>query len=423
MTRTRPPHALPERTACGAPSPDPEATRKRSPSPLVARPAGTRDQPTRTCPARATSRRRAREPRSAPSPDYGRVFRLAPARALLLTPDLAVVDANRACLESTATTLEATVARQSLDVLPPDPDDPPADGPAGLRQSLERARDTRRPDTVPLQRYDVRTPDGSYGERFWSYRTVPVLDERGEVVLLLAPGRRHHRLRPRPRRRQPTATRGLPLAARVQRAEADLLARTRELEQANAELRASSDRERRTAEQLAGLAATVSALSVAESRSNCSARCSATPAGAARRRAGRGPAGAGRRPPGRGGLPRPVRSIGPPAAPAPLAGADGGGGRRRSRSTSGTRVRQSGRAAPGTARLGGPPAAHRPAPARVAHGRLGATPAPSTTTTSVSSRPSPRSAPRRSTGSPAGRPSGGRPGPRAASPRASSGPC
>ena len=53
----------------------------------------------------------------------------------------------------------------------------------------------------------------------------------------------------------------------MHRAEADLFSLTRELEQANAELLASSERERHTAQSLAGLATTVSALSAAESRS------------------------------------------------------------------------------------------------------------------------------------------------------------
>ena len=47
---------------------------------------------------------------------------------------------------------------------------------------------------------------------------------------------------------------------RVERVEADLFTRTRELERLNAELREASERERRTAASLAGLAATVSAV-------------------------------------------------------------------------------------------------------------------------------------------------------------------
>jgi PAS domain S-box-containing protein len=200
-------------------------------------------------------------------PDYRRVFHLTPAALVLLTPDLVVVDANRAYLESTGTTLATTIGRQLTDVLPPDLDDPSAGGPNGLRRSLERARDNRRPDRVPLQRHDLRGADGSYAERFWSYRSVPILDERGEVVLLL---HRADDITDYVRYRDDAGRDSVGREQRpeaVHRAESDLFSLTQELEQANAELLASSERERHTAQSLAGLATTVSALSAAESRS------------------------------------------------------------------------------------------------------------------------------------------------------------
>jgi serine phosphatase RsbU (regulator of sigma subunit) len=199
-----------------------------------------------------------------PEPDYRRVFHLAPAPLVLLTPDLAVVDANRAYLESLATTLEELIGRPVSDL--PNPDDPRADGPAGLRRSLERARNTRRPDTVLLQRNDVRMPDGTHAERFWSYRSVPILDTHGDVALLL---HRADDITDYVRYRIDAASDvvgGEQWAERVHQAEADLFSRTQELEQANAELLALSERQRHTAQSLAGLATTVSALSAADSR-------------------------------------------------------------------------------------------------------------------------------------------------------------
>ena len=200
-------------------------------------------------------------------PDYRRVFHLSPVALVLLTPDLVVVDANQAYLESTGTALASSIGRPLADVLPPDPDHPRAGGPDGLRRSLERARDRRRPDAVPLQRHDIRGADGRYAERFWSYRSVPILDDTGQVVLLL------HRadditdyVRHRDEADRDAAGREQ-VSEAVHRAEADLFSLTRELEQANAALLASSERERHTAQSLAGLATTVSALSVAESRS------------------------------------------------------------------------------------------------------------------------------------------------------------
>ncbi|GAA4747216.1 hypothetical protein GCM10023328_31820 [Modestobacter marinus] len=196
-----------------------------------------------------------------PVPDFARIFDEAPAPFLLLTPDLVIVHANRARLEATATTLEDTVGRHLFDVFPRNPADPAADGVANLGASLAEARDTRRPVTMPIQKYDIPLPDGSWTERFWSPRNVPILDDDGEVVLLL------HRsdditdyIRDRDEARQ-AAERG---QIRVEQVESDLFARTRELEQYNAALQLSSQRERRTARSLAGLATTVSALATAE---------------------------------------------------------------------------------------------------------------------------------------------------------------
>jgi serine phosphatase RsbU (regulator of sigma subunit) len=202
-----------------------------------------------------------RAPEELPVPDFARVFDEAPAPFLLLTPDLVIVHANRARLEATATTLEDTVGRHLFDVFPLNPDDPGADGVRNLADSLGRARDTRRPVTMAIQKYDIPLPDGTWVERFWSPYNVPILDDEGRVVLLL------HRsdditdyVRDRDEARL-EAARG---QRRVEQVQADLFQRTRELERRNAELRESSERERRTASSLAGLAATVSALAAAE---------------------------------------------------------------------------------------------------------------------------------------------------------------
>ena len=203
-----------------------------------------------------------------PGADYARVFDVAPTPLLLLTPDLTVVRANQAMLEATGTLLLGSTGQPLFRVLRSEPGTARAEGLRRLRESLERAGDTGRPDTVPLLRHVVPTTDGGRRERFWSHCTVPVLGDAGEVALLLHRAEDVTDYVDDRDGTRPSATHGLPLAARVERAETDLLARTSALEQTNAELRATSDRERRTAQQLAGLAATVSALSVAESRSD-----------------------------------------------------------------------------------------------------------------------------------------------------------
>ena len=209
--------------------------------------------------------------RELPVPDWARVFDAAPAPFLLLTPDLVIVHANRARLEATATTLEATVGRHLFDAFPMPPDDPTADGLRNLRASMEEALETRRPVVMPIQKYDLPRPDGGFEERYWSPVNVPVLDEEGRVAFLL---HRSDDITDYVRQREEArgaAEQGL---RRVADVEADLLRRTRELEEANAELRALGERQRRTARALAGLAATVSALAAAEDRADLVARLS-----------------------------------------------------------------------------------------------------------------------------------------------------
>jgi serine phosphatase RsbU (regulator of sigma subunit) len=206
-----------------------------------------------------------------PVPDWARVFDVAPAPFLLLTPDLVIVHANRARLEATATTLEATVGRHLFDAFPMPPDDPTADGLRNLRATLEEARDTRRPVVMPIQEYDIPLPDGTFAERYWSPVHVPVLDDDGRVTLLL---HRSDDITDYVRQREEARGEVHREQRRVAGVEAGLFRRTRELEEANAELRALGERQRRTARALAGLAATVSALAAAESREDLVSRLS-----------------------------------------------------------------------------------------------------------------------------------------------------
>ena len=95
-----------------------------------------------------------------PGPDYARVFYVAPTPLLLLTPELTVVHANRAMVAATGATLVGSAGRPLFDDLPAGAGTSWSESRHVVRQSLERARDHRRVDTVPLQRYVVPTSDG-----------------------------------------------------------------------------------------------------------------------------------------------------------------------------------------------------------------------------------------------------------------------
>ncbi|GEA87150.1 diguanylate cyclase domain-containing protein [Cellulomonas cellasea] len=179
--------------------------------------------------------------RASPGPDYEAVFDETPAPLLLMTPDLVIVRANRARLEATCTTLEATVGKHLFDIFPGNPDDPAADGVRNLRASLAQARETRLPQTMAIQKYDIPLPDGTYEERFWSPRNVPILDDDGEVAFLL---HRADDITEYVRHREPTgreSARESRWRHRVEEVEADLLRRTRELTELNLQLREARD--------------------------------------------------------------------------------------------------------------------------------------------------------------------------------------
>ncbi|MBF5080780.1 SpoIIE family protein phosphatase [Quadrisphaera sp. INWT6] len=188
-----------------------------------------------------------------------RIFDETPAPLLLLTPDFVIVHANRAWLQATATTLEATVGRGLFEVFPMNPDDPGADGLVNLRNSLAAARDSRRPVTMAIQKYDIPLPDGAWAERYWSPRNVPILDQDGQVVFLL------HRsdditeyVHTREEARETSELNQL-LRQRAARVEADLYARTRELEQLVADLGRATARAELLAQVTSELAGTLDA--------------------------------------------------------------------------------------------------------------------------------------------------------------------
>jgi signal transduction histidine kinase/ActR/RegA family two-component response regulator len=173
--------------------------------------------------------------------DYRRLFEAVPGLYLVLRPDFTIAAVSEAYLSATMTRREAILGRGIFDVFPDNPDDPTATGVANLRASLERVLANRAPDTMAVQKYDVRRPEaegGGFEERFWSPVNSPVLDEAGQVAFII-----HRvedvtdfvRLKDR-ERRQERETRDLRVQA--ERMEAEIFRRAQELQESNRALRA-----------------------------------------------------------------------------------------------------------------------------------------------------------------------------------------
>ncbi len=118
--------------------------------------------------------------------DFRTLFDASPTPLLVVAPtDWVIVAANDARLRITSTTREEQIGRPLFDAFPDDPDDPTADGVANLTASFERVIATRSTDTMPVQRYSLRGPDGTFVERWWAPTNTPVLDKDGAVEFII----------------------------------------------------------------------------------------------------------------------------------------------------------------------------------------------------------------------------------------------
>lgn len=122
---------------------------------------------------------------SAPEPDYRRLFEATPVPYLVLTPDFTIVAANDARLRATMTTRDTIIGKKLFDVFPDNPDDPGATGVKNLRASLARVLERRQQDAMPIQKYDIPTPQGNFEERYWAPLNVPVLGDDGKVMHII----------------------------------------------------------------------------------------------------------------------------------------------------------------------------------------------------------------------------------------------
>lgn len=174
-------------------------------------------------------------PHPLPPQDHARLLHAAPACFLVLAPDLTIVEATDAYLAATRTERAAVVGRGLFDVFPDNPADPAASGVGNLRASLERVLATRAPDTMAVQKYDIRRPDGTFEVRYWSPRNAPVLSPAGAVDYIV------HRVEDVTELVR-AGQAGDELEGRTRTMEREIVARSRELDRAIRSLRAANQR-------------------------------------------------------------------------------------------------------------------------------------------------------------------------------------
>jgi len=113
------------------------------------------------------------------------LFDSLPGLYVVLTPDFGIVAMSDAFLKATMTEREGLLGHKFFDVFPDNPNDPNATGETNLRASLNRVLKSHRSETMAIQKYDIRRPDGTFEERYWSPVNSPVLgaDRRIEYLI------------------------------------------------------------------------------------------------------------------------------------------------------------------------------------------------------------------------------------------------
>ncbi len=113
------------------------------------------------------------------------LFESLPGLFLILTPELKILSASDAYLDATMTTRELLLGHDLFEIFPDNPNDADATGLSNLRASLNRVLLTAAPETMAIQKYDIRRPDGTFEERYWSPINSPVLgaDRRVEYLI------------------------------------------------------------------------------------------------------------------------------------------------------------------------------------------------------------------------------------------------
>jgi light-regulated signal transduction histidine kinase (bacteriophytochrome) len=102
-----------------------------------------------------------------------------------------------------------------------------------LRASLDRVLQSRAPDTMVIQKYDLRRPDGTFEERFWSPINSPLLGSDRQLSYII------HRVEDVTdfvRQKDQSGRNGVDLQTRLQQMEAEIYTSAQKAQAANEQL-------------------------------------------------------------------------------------------------------------------------------------------------------------------------------------------
>jgi PAS domain-containing protein len=112
------------------------------------------------------------------------VDRPMPLMILDPRPGLHIVYANNSFCRKTFKTEESIIGRSLFDVFAPNIDETEADSIATIFASLADAFESQKPQTLPIQRHDIRTKSAYFEERHWLIANTPIIADDSSVAFI-----------------------------------------------------------------------------------------------------------------------------------------------------------------------------------------------------------------------------------------------
>lgn len=119
---------------------------------------------------------------------YIRLFRSTPDAYLILANDekFTIIEVNEAYLSATNTIRENIIGHPLFEIFPDDPALADPSGVHNLTNSLNTVIHEKKLHEMAVQHYNIPQPEGgSFEERYWAPRNLPVLDENGNIICII----------------------------------------------------------------------------------------------------------------------------------------------------------------------------------------------------------------------------------------------
>ncbi|MDZ8069345.1 MAG: ATP-binding protein [Nostoc sp. DedQUE08] len=176
--------------------------------------------------------------------NFQTLFESIPGLYIVYSLDLVIVAGSDAYFRATKTKREEVVGRHLFEVFPDNPDDPNATGVRNLRASLENVLKYRQPQTMAVQKYDIRRPEsegGGFEERYWTPTNSPVFDENGEMTHIIHRAEDVTEFMRVQQQRNEQRQLNKSLQTRTDQMEMEIYTRVQELREVNEQLQAANE--------------------------------------------------------------------------------------------------------------------------------------------------------------------------------------